>query len=101
VVAHAEQRGTIGFVIWFLGIVLVLVVGGCVVVAAGRGGFLRPVYEDRPDVLVPADEPLTGAALRSVRFTVGLRGYRMDEVDALLARLAEQLDQDRDVEDRS
>jgi len=88
-------------VIWFLGIVLVLVVGGGVVVAVGRGGFLRPVYEDRPDVLVPADEPLTGATLRSVRFTVGLRGYRMDEVDGLLARLAEQLDQDRDVEDRS
>jgi DivIVA domain-containing protein len=85
-------------VIWFLGIVLVLVVGGCVVVALGRGG-ARPVYDDRPDVLVPADEALTGATLRSVRFSVGVRGYRMDEVDALLARLAEQLDQDRDVEE--
>jgi len=85
-------------VIWFLGIVLVLVVGGCVVVALGRGGGERPVYDDRPDVLVPADEALTGTTLRSVRFSVGVRGYRMDEVDALLARLAEQLDQDRDVE---
>lgn len=85
--------------IWFLCIVLVLVVGGCVAVAlAGRGGALRPVYDDRPDVLVPADEPLSGATLRSVRFSVGLRGYRMDEVDALLARLAEQLDRDRDEE---
>ena len=81
---------------WFLGVLIVLVAGGAVVVALGRGGGLRPVYDDRPDSLVPADGPLDGSALRSVRFSVGLRGYRMDEVDALLARLAEQLDQDRD-----
>lgn len=86
--------------IWFLGVVIVLIVGVTVVVAFGRGGAMRPVYEDRPDALVPADAPVTGAALRSVRFTVGFRGYRTDEVDALLARLAEQLE-DADQPDRT
>ncbi|MDQ4006887.1 MAG: DivIVA domain-containing protein [Actinomycetota bacterium] len=87
--------------IWFLGVVIVLVVGATVVVALGHGGGLQPVYDDRPDVLVPAEGPLTGSALRSVRFSLGFRGYRMDEVDALLARLAEQLDEEHDAEDRS
>ena len=75
---------------------MVLVVGGAVAVALGRGGGMRPAYDDRPDALVPADGPLDGSALRSVRFSVGLRGYRMDEVDALLARLADQLDERHD-----
>ncbi|HEX2177581.1 MAG TPA: DivIVA domain-containing protein [Nocardioidaceae bacterium] len=82
--------------VWFLGVVIVLVVGAAVVVALGRGGAMRPVYDDRPDALVPADRPLGGEALRTVRFSVGLRGYRMDEVDALLARLADQLDEQHD-----
>jgi DivIVA domain-containing protein len=85
-------------VVWLLGILVVLVLGAAVVVAAGRGGAMRPAYDDRPDALVPAGSPLTGADLRAVRFSVGLRGYRMDEVDALLARLADQLD-DRQAEE--
>jgi DivIVA domain-containing protein len=83
-------------VTWFLGVLIVVVVGGAVVVALGRGGRMRPVYDDRPDALLPADGELGGSAVRSVRFSVGFRGYRMDEVDALLARLAEQLDQQLD-----
>ena len=31
--------------------------------------------------------------MRGVRFSLGLRGYRMSEVDALLERLAAQLDE--------
>jgi DivIVA domain-containing protein len=87
-------------VVWFLGILIVLVLGAAVVVGAGRGGGLRPAYDDRPDALVPAGSALTGADLRSVLFSVGLRGYRMDEVDALLARLAEQLDEPGEAEER-
>ena len=82
--------------VWLLGVLVVLVLGVAVVVGVGRGGELKPVYDDRPDTLVPAGVPLTGSALRSVRFSVGLRGYRMDEVDALLARLADQLDDSAD-----
>jgi DivIVA domain-containing protein len=99
VVAHVTQRGTIGVVVWFLGIIAVLVIGAAVVVATGRGGGMTVAYDDRADVLVPG-VPLTGRTLRSVRFSVGLRGYRMDEVDALLARLADQLDDQQHAEDR-
>lgn len=82
--------------VWFLGLLVVLVLGAAVVVGVGRGGELKTVYDDRPDALVPSGTALTGASLRSVRFSVGLRGYRMDEVDALLARLADQLDERQD-----
>ena len=79
--------------IWFLAIVMVLVLGGIAVVAAGAGGAMQPVHPDRPDTTVPAGRMLTPADLRAVRFSVGVRGYRMDEVDALLERLAEELAQ--------
>jgi DivIVA domain-containing protein len=87
-------------VVWLLGVLVVLVLGVAVVAGVGRGGGLKPVYDDRPDALVPAGVPLTGAAVRSVRFSVGLRGYRMDEVDALLAQLADQLDERHDEQER-
>lgn len=79
--------------IWFLAIVMVLVLGGIAVVAAGAGGAMQPVHPDRPDATVPADRMLTPEDLRAVRFSVGVRGYRMDEVDTLLERLAEELAQ--------
>lgn len=41
-------------------------------------------------------EPITAQMLREVRFTVTLRGYRMAEVDALLARLQEQMEHQPD-----
>ncbi|MGH3367386.1 MAG: DivIVA domain-containing protein [Nocardioidaceae bacterium] len=87
--------------IWFLGVLLVLVVGVLVILMVGRGEAMQRVYDDRPDALVPRDAPISGSDLRSVRFSVGLRGYRMDEVDALLARLSEQLDESRDPEEPS
>ena len=77
---------------WFFAILIVLAMGGVAVVASGRGGSLAEEYDDRPDVRVPADGPLTGDDIRGVRFSLGLRGYRMSEVDSLLARLAAQLD---------
>lgn len=78
---------------WVFAVVIVLAMGGVAVVASGRGGSLAPAYDDRPDSRVAARRPLSGEDLREVRFSLGLRGYRMAEVDALLDRLAEQLDQ--------
>jgi DivIVA domain-containing protein len=78
-------------VLWLFAIVVVAVIGGIAVVAAGRGGSLAPAYEDRPDVTVATGRPLGAEDLRRVRFAVGVRGYRMDEVDSLLARLADEL----------
>ncbi|PUA79544.1 DivIVA domain-containing protein [Nocardioides currus] len=77
---------------WLFAVLVVLTMGGVALVAAGRGGALPEEYADRPDVLVPAGR-LAGDDLRRVRFTLAFRGYRMGEVDALLARLAEQLDE--------
>lgn len=77
---------------WFFAVVLVLVVGAVAVVLAGGGGSAAPAYDDRPDLGVPDDRPITGADLREVRLSTAVRGYRADEVDDLLERLAQQLD---------
>ena len=76
---------------WFFAILVVALIGGVAVVAAGRGGSMAPAYDDRADVRVPADAPLTARDLRRVRFSTAFRGYRMSEVDALLDRLAAEL----------
>jgi DivIVA domain-containing protein len=64
-------------------------------VAAGRGAPMVEEYDDRPDALVPATRPLEAADLRRVRFSLGFRGYRMSEVDALLSRLAAEMEAGR------
>jgi DivIVA domain-containing protein len=77
---------------WFFAVLIVLALGGVAVVAAGFGAPLARVFDDRPDAVVPAERPLTGADLKAVRFSPVVRGYRASEVDALLDRLAAQLD---------
>ena len=77
---------------WFFAILLVLVMGGIAVVAAGRGAPLSEAYDDRPDALVPGTGDLGPDDIRRVRFSLAFRGYRMSEVDALLDRVARQLD---------
>lgn len=77
---------------WFFAILIVLALGGVAMVAAGRGAPLAEVYDDRPDAGVPADGSLQADDLRRVRFSLAVRGYRMSEVDALLDRLAAQLE---------
>lgn len=77
---------------WFFAALIVLAMAGVGLLAAGRGTPLAPAYDDRPDALVPAAGPLGAEDLRSVRFSLALRGYRMSEVDALLTRLASELE---------
>lgn len=43
-------------------------------------------------IAVVAAGPLDRAAIDGLRFTVAFRGYRMDEVDAALDRLTDELD---------
>ena len=76
---------------WFFALLVMAVLGVVAVVAVGRGGGLEETFDDRPDPRVPAG-PLSASDLRRVRFTTAFRGYRMSEVDALLDRLARQLD---------
>lgn len=80
---------------WFFAVLIVLAMGGVTVVASGRGSSLGTAYDDRPDVRLPADRPVTGDDLRALRFNTTVRGYRASEVDALLERLSAQLDGDR------
>lgn len=84
---------------WFFAVLVVLALGGVALVAAGRGGAMARVYDDRPDVLVPGAGPLSAADLRLVRFSLAFRGYRMSEVDALLDRLAEEKERSADAPD--
>lgn len=76
---------------WFFAVLIVLAIGGIALVAAGHGDSLAPAYDDHPDVELPA-EGLTGDDLRGVRFTSAVMGYRPSEVDALIERLARELD---------
>ncbi len=77
--------------IWFWVVVLVVIIGVAAVVAAGRGDAMADVYEDRPDVTLGRGHPLAAADVAKVRFTTAVRGYRMDEVDAFVARIEADL----------
>ena len=77
---------------WFFAVVVVAVMGVVAVVATGRGGSMREAYDDRPDVRVQADKPLSARDIERVRFTTAFRGYRMSEVDSLLERVMEELE---------
>lgn len=77
---------------WLFAVLIVLAMGGVAMVASGRGGSMAPAYVDRPDVALPDDRPLEAQDLRTVRFPLAVRGYRMSDVDAVLARLATELE---------
>lgn len=60
--------------------------------ATGRGGEIGETHPDRPDVALPNERQLQKGDIDAARFTVGWRGYRMDEVDLVLDRLAAEID---------
>jgi DivIVA domain-containing protein len=68
------------------------VVAGVIAVATGviRGGLDEPA-QTIPARALPADA-ITGRDVASLRFVQGLRGYRMDQVDAALDALAVEVD---------
>jgi DivIVA domain-containing protein len=70
-------------------VVLLIAVGW---VAVGGGGHMSPPNPDRPDPAVPDTGLLARGDVDKVRFSVGARGYRMDEVDDILDRLAYEID---------
>lgn len=73
-------------------IILVGVLGGVALVVSGR---VEPMREDPPDRRDPHIPP-AGVEVRpedvdAIRFGLAFRGYRMDEVDAAMQRLREEL----------
>ncbi len=70
-----------------------VVVGAGVIVALKRpdAAVLTDPIHDRAVGSLP-EGPLQAKDLRGVRFPVAFRGYRMEDVDALLSRLENQLE---------
>ena len=68
------------------------VLAAVAVVAAGHGATLGTTSPDRsPLGELPVDD-IDRAALDSLRFSLVFRGYRMDEVDDVINRLATELE---------
>ncbi len=72
-------------------LIVLAVLAAVAAVAAGRvrGGLPEPT-STRPEVELPA-EAIGTRDVDAVRFSVGFRGYRMDEVDDVLDRLGLEL----------
>ena len=72
-------------------VLAIAVVTGISLLAVGRLGGLPDAPPDRVPDDLPAEIPIKGQHLQQVRFDVAARGYRMDEVDGLLDRLASEI----------
>jgi DivIVA domain-containing protein len=73
-------------------LVILAVIAGIAVVAAGRGEGLGPPDPERSPRGTLAEGELSRADVDGLRFTLALRGYRMDEVDDVIDRLLDELD---------
>jgi DivIVA domain-containing protein len=86
------------FLVWVVtALVVAAAAFGVVVVLTGRADVMAEMPPDAVPVELPEDRPITASDLTRVRFDLALRGYRMDQVDALLDRLGREL-ADRDEE---
>jgi len=77
--------------VWLIVVLAIVVIGIAWLAGQGRLGGMPPLVDDRPGMDLP-DTDLTSDDLHQVRFAVTMRGYSMTQVDALLDRLAKQLD---------
>jgi DivIVA domain-containing protein len=83
-----ERRVT--FVFMLAAIVVITVIA---LLAVGKLGELPDTTSDRAPLALPDDRVLTNTDVDSLRFNVGARGYRMDEVDVVLDRLSAEVSQ--------
>ena len=72
-------------------VVAAVVVFGVAAIAMGYGGSITHFRPDWPGSPLPSDRTLRSNDVSSVRFSLALRGYRMDEVDTALDRLAAEI----------
>jgi len=79
---------------WVFVVVAIVVIAVGVMLAVGRlDGELPEAVPDRAPLALPDDRQLGRADVDGVKFAVGMRGYRMDEVDDVLDRLAAEVSQ--------
>jgi DivIVA domain-containing protein len=90
------RSGTMETVSFFLVFLAILVIGAAAFVGSrflgsgsGRWASLEDPAPNLPPVLLPEDP--APSDVDRVRFSPGLRGYRMDQVDQVLDRLRDQL----------
>jgi DivIVA domain-containing protein len=67
------------------------VLGGVVLVAAGRGSPMPDAEPDRAPLGVLPPDAVGPPDVERLRFSLAFRGYRMDEVDDVLDRLTAEL----------
>jgi len=80
------------FLVW--AITALIVATAIFAVAATVSGRVDLMAEMPPDAVPPAlpyDRPVRAADVKAARFDRAFRGYRMDQVDAVLDRLAAEL----------
>jgi DivIVA domain-containing protein len=77
----------------FLLAAIVVIAVGALLVVGRLGGELPETVPDRAPLALPDDRQLGRADVDGVKFAVGMRGYRMDEVDDVLDRLASEVSQ--------
>ena len=93
----SERRATIeGVTTALIYLVVMILVAAVVYLLAsavfGRGEELAPLPPGASPTRMPAGE-VTGDDVRAVRFQQVLRGYKMSEVDWVLTRLGDELDE--------
>jgi DivIVA domain-containing protein len=75
----------------------VLVIGFlAIIITRGDQQLVKPLAEPLPTlppVLLPEAEDISAHDIQDIRFAVGLRGYRTDQVDQVLDRLTTALDE--------
>ncbi|MBA3233832.1 MAG: DivIVA domain-containing protein [Propionibacteriales bacterium] len=70
---------------------MLAVIAAIALLAAGSGHGISAAPPDRSPTGALAEGPVTRADIEALRFSLGFRGYRMDEVDAVLDRLVTEL----------
>jgi len=76
---------------WLLAVIAVVIIGLGALVASDQFGSMPELVDDVPSPRLPAGD-FTGKQVTDLRFAAAPRGYAQHEVDALLARVASQLD---------
>ncbi|MQA06163.1 MAG: DivIVA domain-containing protein [Streptosporangiales bacterium] len=78
---------------------MAVILGTLALVATGRGGELSREEPDRPPVRLPEDRLVDAVDVNRLRLPLAFRGYRMDEVDRVLDRLAGEIaERDRQID---